>query len=126
MKIITKLSLLHLKLTYGTFLTYLRRRGVHMKYEQLGVFDTVTLGWAAGSHPSYSYRDEMKERLGKLTKGEHKDLQYALFPRSFHYIKDKNKRLTTSGIAIQITKSDNISPAKFREDMVQQWQGVEE
>jgi hypothetical protein len=23
-------------------------------------------------------------------------------------------------------KSDNISPAKFREDMVQQWQGIEE
>jgi hypothetical protein len=117
MKIVTKLSLLKLKLTSSTFLTYLRRRGVHMNYAQLGVFDTVTLGWVAGAHPSFSYRDKMKERLGKLMTGEHKDLQYAPFPRSFHYITDKNKRLTTRGIAIQIMKSDNISPAKFREDI---------
>jgi hypothetical protein len=71
-----------------------------MNYAQLGVFNTVTLGWVAGSHPSFSYRDEMKERLGKLMKVEHSNLQYALFPRSFHYINDKNKRLTTRGIAI--------------------------
>jgi hypothetical protein len=55
-----------------------------MNYAQVGVFDTVTLGWLAGAHLSYSYRDEMKERFGKLIKGKHKDLQYALFPRSFH------------------------------------------
>jgi hypothetical protein len=68
----------------------------------------------------------MKERLGKLMNGEHKNLQYALFTRSFHYIDDKNKRLTTRGIAKQIMKSDNISLAKFREDMVQQWQKIKE
>jgi hypothetical protein len=97
-----------------------------MNYAQLGVFDTVTLGWVAGAHPSYSYRVEMKERLVKLTKGEHTDLQYTLFPRSFHYITNKNKRLTTRGIAIEIMKSDNISPAKFREDMIQQWKSIKE
>jgi hypothetical protein len=97
-----------------------------MNYAQLGVFDTVALGWVAGAHPSFSYRDEMKERLGKLMKGEHSILQYALFPRYFHYITDKNKRLTPRGIAIQIMKSDNISPSKFREDMVQQWPRIEE
>jgi hypothetical protein len=97
-----------------------------MNYAQLGVFDTVTLGWVVEAHPSFSYRDKTKERLGKLMTGEHTNLQYALFPRSFHYIMEKNKRLTTSDIAIQIMKSDNISPAKFREDMVQQWQRIEE
>jgi hypothetical protein len=59
-------------------------------------------------------------------KEEHNNLQYALFPRSFHYITDQNKMLTTRGIAIQIMKSNNISPTKFREDMVQQWQRTEE
>jgi hypothetical protein len=67
----------------------------------------------------------MKERLGKLMKVDHNNLQYALFTRSFHSITDKNKRLTTRGIAIKIMKSDNISPVKFREDMVQQWQRIE-
>jgi hypothetical protein len=97
-----------------------------MNYAQLGVFDTVTLGWVAGAHPSFIYRDEMKERLGKVMKEEHSNLLYALSPRSFHYITDKNKRLTTRGIAIQIMKSDNISPAKLMEDMVQQWHRIEE
>jgi hypothetical protein len=50
----------------------------------MGVFDTVTLGWVAGVHTS------------------------------FHYITDKNKRLTTRGITIHIVKIDNMSPAKFR------------
>jgi hypothetical protein len=97
-----------------------------MNYAQLGVFDTVTLGWVAGAHPSFSYRDEMKEILSRLMKGDHINLQYALFPRSFHYITDKNKMLTTRDIAMQIMKSDNISPAKSREDMVQKWQRIEE
>jgi hypothetical protein len=52
-----------------------------MNYAQLGVFDTVTLRWVAGAHPSFSYRDKMKERLGKLMKGEHINLHYVLFPR---------------------------------------------
>jgi hypothetical protein len=111
MKIVTKLSLSQLKLHTGTFLPYLRRRGVHLNYAQLGVFNTVTLGWVAGAHPSYSYRDEMKERMYKLMTGKHKNVQYTLFPRSFHYIKDKNKRLLTRGVAIQIMKHDDISPA---------------
>jgi hypothetical protein len=126
MKIVTKLSLVQLKLISGSFLTYLRCRGVHMNYAQLEVFDTVTLGWVAEAHPSFSYGDEIKERLGKLMKGEHSNLHYASFPRSFHYITDKNKGITTRCIAIQIMKSDNISPAKFREDMVQQFQRIEE
>jgi hypothetical protein len=111
MKVVTKLSLAQLKLHTGTFLPYLRRRGVHLNYAQLGVFNTVTLVWVAGAHPSYNYRDEMKERMLKLMPGEHKNVQYALFPRSFHYINNKNKRLSTCGVAIQIMKHDDISPA---------------
>jgi hypothetical protein len=90
MKIFTKISLVQLKLHTGKFLSYLRRRGVHLNYAQLGVFDTFTLGWVSGAHPSYSYHNEMKERMSKLTAGEHKNIQYALFPRSFRYINDKN------------------------------------
>jgi hypothetical protein len=104
-KIVTKLSLVQLKLTSSTFLTYLRLREAHMNYVQLRVFDTVTLGWVAGAHPLFSYRDEMKDILGKLMTGYQNNLQYALFPRSFHYITDKNKMLTTRCITIQIMKS---------------------
>jgi hypothetical protein len=126
MRIITKLSLAQLKTHTGTFITYLRRKGVHINYAQLGIFDTVTLEWVAGAHPSYSYRDEMKDRMEKLMAGEHKSVQYALFPRAFHYINNKNKRLSTRGVAIQIMKNDDVSPAQFREDMVKIWQRIEE
>jgi hypothetical protein len=61
MKIVTKLSLVELKLTSGKFVTYLRRRGVHMKYKELRVFDTLTLGWVAGAHPSFIYREDKRD-----------------------------------------------------------------
>jgi hypothetical protein len=67
----------------------------------------------------------MKERMSKLMIGEHKRLQLALFARSFHHIKNKNKRLSTRGVAIQIMKHDEISPAQFKEDMVKKWQRIE-
>jgi hypothetical protein len=58
--------------------------------------------------------------------GEYKQVQYALFPSSFHYSIDKNKRLSTCGVAIEIMKHDDISPSQFREDMVKKWQRIEE
>jgi hypothetical protein len=126
MRIVTKLSLAQLKTHTGTFITYLRRKGVHINYAQLGIFDTVTLGWVAGAHPSYSYRDKMKDRMVNLMTGGNKSVQYALFPRALHYINDKNKRLSTWVVAIQIMKNDDVSPAQFREDMVKKWQRIEE
>jgi hypothetical protein len=124
MRIATKLSLAQLKVHTGTFIPYLRRKGVYLNYAQLGIFDTVTLGWVAGAHPSYSYRDEMKEIITNLIAGEQKNLQYALSPRSFHYINDKHKCLSTPAVAIQIMKHDDIFPAQFREDMFKKWQHI--
>jgi hypothetical protein len=126
MRIVTKLSLAQLKTHTGTFITYLRRKGVHINYEQLGIFDTVTLSWVAGAHPSYSYRNEMKDRMVKLMAGEHKSVQYALFPRAFHSINNQKKCLSTRGVAIQVMKNDDVSPAQFREDIVKKWQRIEE
>jgi hypothetical protein len=57
MRIVTKLSLAQLKTHTGTFITYLCHKGVHINYAKLDIFDTVTLGWVAGAHPSYSYCD---------------------------------------------------------------------
>jgi hypothetical protein len=68
----------------------------------------------------------MKERMSKLMAGEHTHVHYELFPISFHYINDRNKRLSSRGVAIQIIKYDDISTAQFREDMVKKWQRIEE
>jgi hypothetical protein len=45
MKIVTALSMMQLKNQSGNFLTYLKRKGVHINYAQLGMVETVTLGW---------------------------------------------------------------------------------
>jgi hypothetical protein len=68
----------------------------------------------------------MKEMMSKLMAGEQKNVQYALFPRSFHYINDKDKRLSTHGMAIRIMKHDDIFPSQLREDMVKKWQRMED
>jgi hypothetical protein len=62
MKIVTALiSMMQLRNQTGTFLTYLKRKGVHINYAQLGIFDTVMLGLIGEAHPSLSFRDEMND-----------------------------------------------------------------
>jgi hypothetical protein len=62
--------MMQLKNQTGMFLTYLKRKGVHINYAQFGVFDTVTLGWIGEAHPSLSFIDEMKDIREKMTKSD--------------------------------------------------------
>jgi hypothetical protein len=59
-------------------------------------------------------------------KSEYPNMQYALFPQEFHYVTDKNVKMTTRGIALQIMKHDNMHVAKFREELVRKWQNLDE
>jgi hypothetical protein len=60
MKIVTALSMMQMKNQSGTFLTYLNQKGVQINYSQLGMVETVTLGWIGQAHPSFGCRDENK------------------------------------------------------------------
>jgi hypothetical protein len=113
MKIVTALSVMQLKNQSGTFLTYLKLEGVHINYAQLGMVETVTLGWIGQAHTSFGCRDETKEQITKLMKSEYTNMQYALFPRAFHYVTDKNVKTTMRGIALQIMKHDNVPVTIF-------------
>jgi hypothetical protein len=112
-KIVTDLSMMQLKNQSGTLLTYLKRKGVHVNYAQLGMVETVTLGWIGQAHPSFGCRDETKERISKLMKSEYPSMQYDLFPRKFHYVMERNVKMTTREIALQIMKHDDVPVAKF-------------
>jgi hypothetical protein len=57
MKIFTALSMMHLKNKTGTFLTYIKRKGVHINFAQLGMIDNVMLGWIGQAQPSHGGRD---------------------------------------------------------------------
>jgi hypothetical protein len=93
MKIVTALSMMQLKNQTGTFLTYLKIKGVHINYARLGTFDKVTLGWIGEVHPPFRFRDEMKDRIVKTMKSDYGTMQYALFPRAFHYLTEQNVKM---------------------------------
>jgi hypothetical protein len=78
-----------------------------MNYAKLGMVETVTFGWIGQAHPYFGYIDENKEQISTLMKSEYPNMQYALFPQAFHYVTDKNVKMTTRGIALQITKHDD-------------------
>jgi hypothetical protein len=57
----TGLSRFRLMFEFNYFTTYIKQKGVHINYAQLGMVETVTLGWIGQSHPSFGCRDETKE-----------------------------------------------------------------
>jgi hypothetical protein len=84
MKIFTSLSMMQLKNQSGNFLTFLKRKGVHINYSHLCMVNTVTLQWIGQAHPSLLCRNGIKERIKKMMKSEYNTMQYALFPWAFN------------------------------------------
>jgi hypothetical protein len=74
MRIVTVLSMMQLKIQADTFLTYLKRKGVHIKCAQFGILVTVTLGWIGQEHPSLGCRDNIKELISKMLESEYKTM----------------------------------------------------
>jgi hypothetical protein len=56
---------------------------------------------------------------------EYPNMQYALFPRAFNYVTDKNVKMTKRGIALQIMKHDDVLVAFFLEELVRKWQNLD-
>jgi hypothetical protein len=111
-KIVTALSMMQLKNQSGSFLTYLKLKGVHINYAQLGMVETVTLGWIGQARPSFVCRDDTKDLISKLMKSVYPNMQYGL-SWAFHYVADKKVKMTTRGIALQIMKHDDVPVVKF-------------
>jgi hypothetical protein len=55
----------------------------------------------------------MKDIIAKMMKSDYGTKHNILFPRAFPYVAGHNVKMTTSGIALKITKSDNMPVAKF-------------
>jgi hypothetical protein len=54
---------------------------------------------------------------------EHKEVHYALFPKTINYkhVSD-GVRLTTTGVIMQIARSPNLVSSDFRASMAEKWQ----
>jgi hypothetical protein len=119
------MDIVKLKQAGSDFRMYLQSKRVYINKSQLGIEEGVTLGWLHQAHPSFCYRVDRKERLIELMGEEHKEVQYALFPKSIKYkIVSDGVRLTTTGVTMQIAKSPNATAAYFCASMAEKWQRI--
>jgi hypothetical protein len=64
----------------------------------------------------------MKSRLKLMMGKEHEDTSYALFPKNIRYVrKSDGAKLSTTGIALRISKRPGVSEKLFREELAQRW-----
>jgi hypothetical protein len=125
MRIRISMDIGKLKQAGSAFRMYLQSKRVYINKAQLGIEEGVTLGWLHQAHPAFCYREDIKERLRELMGEEHKEVQYALFPKSINYERvSDGVRLTTTGVTMQIAKSPNVTAADFRASMAEKWQRI--
>jgi hypothetical protein len=122
MRIRTSMDIGRLKQASSAFRIYLQSKRVYINKAQLGIEEGVTLGWLHQAHSALCYHEDIKERLRKMMGEEHKEVQYALFPKSINYKRVSDGiRLTTTGVTMQIAKSSNVTAADFRDSMAEKW-----
>jgi hypothetical protein len=117
MRIRKSMDIGKLKQAGSAFRMYLQSKRVYINKAQLGIEEGVALGWLHQAHPSFCYREDIKERLRELMGEEHKEVQYALFPKSINYKRiSDGVRLTTTGVTMQ------SHPILHQEISVPPWQ----
>jgi hypothetical protein len=63
MRIQSTSTIAQMKHATSTFKQYLIKDWVHINNAQLGPEEAVVLGWIPGSHPAFSFRDNMREAI---------------------------------------------------------------
>jgi hypothetical protein len=125
MKIQSASMIAQLKHATSTFKEYLIKDRVHINNAQLGPEEAVVLGWIPGSHPAFSFRDNMREAIKNQMPIEYANLEWALFPKTIYYTRASDGvRLSTSGVSLQVTKQAAGQVDSTREDIAKMWQKV--
>jgi hypothetical protein len=98
---------------------------VHINNAQLGPEEAVVLGWIPGSHPAFSFRDNMREAIKNQMPIEYANVEWALFPKTIYYTRvSDGVKLSTSGVSLQVTKQAAGQVDSTREDIAKMWQKV--
>jgi hypothetical protein len=80
MKIQSTSTITQMKHATSTFKIYLMKDRVHINNAKLGPEEAVVLGWIPGSHPAFSFRDNMREAIKNQMPIEYANVEWALFP----------------------------------------------
>jgi hypothetical protein len=125
MKIQLSSTIAQLKHATSTFKEYLLKNQVHINNAQLGPDEAVVLGWIPGSHPAFSFRDNMREAINNQMPIEYANVEWALFPKTIYYMRASDGvKLSTSGVSLQVTKQAAGQVDSTREDIAKMWQKV--
>jgi cytochrome c2 len=125
MKIQSSSKIAQLKHATSTFKEYLLKYRVHVNNAQLGPELAVVLGWITGSHPEFSFRDNMGEAIKNQMPIEYANVEWALFPNMIYYTRASDGvKLSTSGVSLQVTKQADGQVDSTREDIAKMWQKV--
>jgi hypothetical protein len=109
----------------SAFNKYLIKDRVHTNYAQLGPEEAVVLGWIPGSHPAFSFRDNMREAIKDQTPIEYTNVEWALFPKTIYYTRASDgAKLSTSGVSLQVNKQAADQLYSNCEDIAKMWQKV--
>jgi hypothetical protein len=99
MKIQSSSKIAQLKPATSTFKEYLLKYRVHIYNAQLGPEEAVVLGWIPGSHPAFSFRDNMRDAIKNQMPIEYANVEWALFPKTIYYTRASDGvKLSTSGV----------------------------
>jgi hypothetical protein len=104
-KIQSSSTIAQLKHATTTFKEYFLKDRVHINNAQLGPEEAVVLVWIPGSHPVFSFRDNMREAIKNQMPIEYANVEWALFPKMIYYTRASDSvKLSTSGVSLQVTK----------------------
>jgi hypothetical protein len=125
MRIQSTSTIAQMKHARSTFKQYLIKDRVHINNAQLGPEEAVVLGWIPGSHPAFSFRDNMREAIKEQMPIEYANVEWALFPKTIYYTRASDGvKLSTSGVSLQITKQAAGQVDSTREGVAKMWQKV--
>jgi hypothetical protein len=125
MKIQSTSTIAQMKHATSTFKEYLMKYRVHINNAQLGPEEAVVLGWIPGSHPAFSFRDNMREATKNQMPIEYANVEWALFPKTIYYTRvSDGVKLSTSGVSLQVTKQAAGQVDSTQEDIAKMWQKV--
>jgi hypothetical protein len=92
----------------------------------LGDEEGIALGWIFRARPVFGFRDNIKERLIAMMTKDDKEIKLAIFPKTIKYkiVKDGNV-VSTTGVTLQVAKTEGIIATEFRVNMAEKWQQLD-
>jgi hypothetical protein len=126
MRIRSSLALGALKKRNSPFCNYLDDNRIYINNAQLGDEEGIALRWIFRANPSFGFREDIKESLIAMMTKDDKEIKLAIFPNTIKYKRVKDgKAISTTGVTLQVAKTEGITATEFRANMAKKWQQLD-